>query len=194
MAYFEARYSPQLLASTKGPVTPSLAVQAVNRGLQRGQKDFNIKARSILACCANNEGSVCPQFIPLNFIAKVEQMSKRVARYHRERSTKNAFQLEKNCMFLLISGAYKVIAVVMRPQDKIEWPAVVPPPTYVKRNVLMLAFRMHMCRVKFASLPCCLQTGPSNVSNFVKNLPAPVWSALILPKMKRNVRDILLEK
>lgn len=55
VAYFEARYSPQLLASTKGPVTPSLAVQAVNRGLQRGQKDFNIKARSILACCANNE-------------------------------------------------------------------------------------------------------------------------------------------
>lgn len=48
VAYFETRYSPHLLASKEKNVTPALVVQAVNRGLERGQADFKIKARSIL--------------------------------------------------------------------------------------------------------------------------------------------------
>uniref|UniRef100_T1JD41 Adenosine deaminase n=1 Tax=Strigamia maritima TaxID=126957 RepID=T1JD41_STRMM len=46
--YFEGRYSPHLLAD--GAVTPSLVVEAINRGLKRGESDFKVKARSILCC------------------------------------------------------------------------------------------------------------------------------------------------
>uniref|UniRef100_A0AC34QAY4 Adenosine deaminase n=1 Tax=Panagrolaimus sp. JU765 TaxID=591449 RepID=A0AC34QAY4_9BILA len=62
VCYFEARYSPHLLCNTinnhifknvyrgNGDLTPEGVVQAVARGLDRGQKDFNLTARQILCC------------------------------------------------------------------------------------------------------------------------------------------------
>lgn len=63
--YFEARYSPHLLANTvnnsvatlhghvydkKGPLSPKEVVDAVYRGFARGEKEFRVNARSILCC------------------------------------------------------------------------------------------------------------------------------------------------
>ncbi|KAM9786045.1 adenosine deaminase [Neosynchiropus ocellatus] len=58
--YVEVRYSPHLLANTdvdpipwnqeEGDVTPEEVVQLVNQGLRDGERDFKIKARSILCC------------------------------------------------------------------------------------------------------------------------------------------------
>lgn len=64
--YFEARYSPHLLLSNDYPVRvtnlsvkPSICLQevtathvvaAVSKGFDRGEKQFGIKARSILCC------------------------------------------------------------------------------------------------------------------------------------------------
>ncbi|XP_049268412.1 adenosine deaminase isoform X2 [Rhipicephalus sanguineus] len=54
-AYFEARYSPHFLASKEKCVTPKQVVEAVNCGLRRGECDFQIKARSIIACVIGND-------------------------------------------------------------------------------------------------------------------------------------------
>lgn len=57
--YFEARYSPHLLSSDAGcskhpicgeRVTPRMVVESVKKGLQDGERDFHVKARSILCC------------------------------------------------------------------------------------------------------------------------------------------------
>ncbi|XP_030067680.1 adenosine deaminase [Microcaecilia unicolor] len=58
--YVEVRYSPHLLANSKvdpipwgqksGDLTPDEVVDLVNQGLREGERDFNIKARSILCC------------------------------------------------------------------------------------------------------------------------------------------------
>ncbi|XP_060793431.1 adenosine deaminase [Neoarius graeffei] len=58
--YVEVRYSPHLMANCnvepipwnqeKGDVTPDDVVHLVNEGLKEGEKDFKIKARSILCC------------------------------------------------------------------------------------------------------------------------------------------------
>uniref|UniRef100_G3MRV0 adenosine deaminase n=1 Tax=Amblyomma maculatum TaxID=34609 RepID=G3MRV0_AMBMU len=48
VAYFETRFSPQLMASEEKGVTPSLVVEAVSRGLEKGQREFKVKARSIV--------------------------------------------------------------------------------------------------------------------------------------------------
>ncbi|KAJ8369694.1 hypothetical protein SKAU_G00097220 [Synaphobranchus kaupii] len=58
--YVEVRYSPHLLANcsvdpipwnqNEGDLTPDEVVRLVNEGLKDGEKDFNIKARSILCC------------------------------------------------------------------------------------------------------------------------------------------------
>lgn len=69
VCYFEVRYAPQYLSSTSkyldqaplpldhpNAVTPEMVVEAVNRGLKRGQSHFNIKARSILCCIRNFPG------------------------------------------------------------------------------------------------------------------------------------------
>jgi len=62
--YFEARYSPHLLCNTtshyvwhmdtiykeKGPLTPEGVIEAIKSGFDRGEKDFGVKARSILCC------------------------------------------------------------------------------------------------------------------------------------------------
>uniref|UniRef100_A0A7E4ZR77 Adenosine deaminase n=1 Tax=Panagrellus redivivus TaxID=6233 RepID=A0A7E4ZR77_PANRE len=64
--YFEARYSPHLLcnsvhkvwndlADQTGELTPQGVIEAVKRGLDRGEKDFNVKARSILCCIRGYE-------------------------------------------------------------------------------------------------------------------------------------------
>ncbi|KAE8576384.1 hypothetical protein XENTR_v10004158 [Xenopus tropicalis] len=58
--YVEVRYSPHFLANSKvepipwgqkeGDITPDEVVDLVNQGLRKGEKAFNIKARSILCC------------------------------------------------------------------------------------------------------------------------------------------------
>ncbi|KAM4691627.1 adenosine deaminase [Rhinophrynus dorsalis] len=58
--YVEVRYSPHFLANSKvdpipwgqkeGDLTPDEVVDLVNQGLRKGEKAFNIKARSILCC------------------------------------------------------------------------------------------------------------------------------------------------
>ncbi|KAM4622514.1 adenosine deaminase [Discoglossus pictus] len=58
--YVEVRYSPHFLANSKvdpipwgqkeGDLTPDEVVDLVNQGLREGERDFNIKARSILCC------------------------------------------------------------------------------------------------------------------------------------------------
>ncbi|XP_006881786.1 PREDICTED: adenosine deaminase [Elephantulus edwardii] len=60
VVYVEVRYSPHLLANSKvhpipwnqaeGDLTPDEVVYLVNQGLQEGERDFKIKARSILCC------------------------------------------------------------------------------------------------------------------------------------------------
>uniref|UniRef100_A0A023GJ14 adenosine deaminase n=1 Tax=Amblyomma triste TaxID=251400 RepID=A0A023GJ14_AMBTT len=55
VAYFEARYSPHFLASKEKNVTVRQVVEAVNRGLQRGQCDFKVIARSIICCVMGND-------------------------------------------------------------------------------------------------------------------------------------------
>uniref|UniRef100_H3AI59 Adenosine deaminase n=1 Tax=Latimeria chalumnae TaxID=7897 RepID=H3AI59_LATCH len=58
--YFEARYSPHLLANSmvdpipwnqeQGDLTPSDVVHLVNEGFKKGEQDFGVKVRSILCC------------------------------------------------------------------------------------------------------------------------------------------------
>ncbi|XP_038659137.1 adenosine deaminase [Scyliorhinus canicula] len=58
--YFEARYSPHLFANSNvipipwnqnpGDLTPDEVVHLINQGFEEGEKDFKIKARSILCC------------------------------------------------------------------------------------------------------------------------------------------------
>jgi len=87
--YFEVRYCPHLLCTTEngemngipdGPankkpnmlfkkvITPRAVVQAVSRGLKRGERDFGIKARSILCCMRHKPDwsleilSLCQEF------------------------------------------------------------------------------------------------------------------------------------
>ncbi|XP_037337105.2 adenosine deaminase [Pungitius pungitius] len=58
--YVEVRYSPHFLANTKvdpipwnqaeGDVSPDDVVHLVNQGLSEGERDFKVKARSILCC------------------------------------------------------------------------------------------------------------------------------------------------
>lgn len=62
--YFEVRYSPHLLC-TRDPeqpeeklVSPRDIVEAVNRGLKRGEQDFGVIARSILCCMRNRPGKI----------------------------------------------------------------------------------------------------------------------------------------
>ncbi|XP_060628174.2 adenosine deaminase [Anolis sagrei] len=72
--YVEARYSPHFLANCgvhpipwgqkKGDVTPDEVVSLVNRGLKDGEKDFHIKARSIL-CCMRHMPSWSPEVVEL---------------------------------------------------------------------------------------------------------------------------------
>ncbi|OXB54960.1 hypothetical protein ASZ78_006124 [Callipepla squamata] len=60
IVYMEVRYSPHLLANCRvepipwgqaeGDLTPDEVVNLVNQGLQDGERDFHIKARSILCC------------------------------------------------------------------------------------------------------------------------------------------------
>jgi adenosine deaminase len=68
--YFEARYSPHFMCNSitdhkvwnkdtvfkgKGELTPQGVVEAVKRGFDRGEKDFSVKARSILCCIRGYE-------------------------------------------------------------------------------------------------------------------------------------------
>lgn len=63
VAYFEARYSPHLWSSTEGEpttkrkVTADEVVEAVSRGLKRGQADFGVKARQILSSISGHGGN-----------------------------------------------------------------------------------------------------------------------------------------
>ncbi|XP_068275848.1 adenosine deaminase isoform X3 [Nyctibius grandis] len=72
--YVEVRYSPHLLANcrvdpipwgqTEGDLTPDEVVNLVNQGLQDGERDFRIKARSIL-CCMRHMPSWSPEVVEL---------------------------------------------------------------------------------------------------------------------------------
>jgi adenosine deaminase len=69
VVYFETRYSPHLLSNTanhkvwgmdsvyreKGTLDSAGVVAAVKRGLDRGEKEFGVKARSILCCIRGYE-------------------------------------------------------------------------------------------------------------------------------------------
>ena len=62
--YFEVRYSPHVLCTTdleqpeEKLVTPRDIVEAVNRGLKRGEHDFGVIARSILCCMRHMPGKI----------------------------------------------------------------------------------------------------------------------------------------
>ena len=67
VVYFETRYSPHTLVSTtwlgvdnphkvQKAIAPRDVVTAVNSGLQRGEKNFGVKARSILCCIRGHPG------------------------------------------------------------------------------------------------------------------------------------------
>ncbi|KAM3918348.1 adenosine deaminase-like [Leptodactylus fuscus] len=72
--YVEVRYNPHLFANCKvdplqfgqneGDLTPEEVVQLVNQGLKEGEKDFNIKARSIL-CCLRHMPEWSPEIVEL---------------------------------------------------------------------------------------------------------------------------------
>ena len=62
--YFEARYNPHSLCTGHSgqlqenqSVSPREIVEAVNRGLKRGERDFGVKARSILCCMRHEPGN-----------------------------------------------------------------------------------------------------------------------------------------
>ncbi|CAF0729439.1 unnamed protein product [Rotaria sp. Silwood1] len=50
--YTEARYSPHYLTANK--LRPEDVIEAINRGLQRGMKEFHIDVRTILCCIRQN--------------------------------------------------------------------------------------------------------------------------------------------
>lgn len=66
VVYVEVRYSPHLLANrgvepipwdqAEGDITPEEVVRLVNRGLQRGEQEFDITVRSILCCMRHQPG------------------------------------------------------------------------------------------------------------------------------------------
>lgn len=67
VVYFEGRFNPQFMSNTcqsagmehktydgQGAVDPDMVVQAVLRGLKRGEHDFGVKARAILCCISGH--------------------------------------------------------------------------------------------------------------------------------------------
>uniref|UniRef100_A0A7E4ZZ20 Adenosine deaminase n=1 Tax=Panagrellus redivivus TaxID=6233 RepID=A0A7E4ZZ20_PANRE len=50
VVYFETRYSPNLFCTDGGNVTSRQVVDAVSRGLARGEKDFGVMARQLVCC------------------------------------------------------------------------------------------------------------------------------------------------
>ncbi|KAM6163858.1 LOW QUALITY PROTEIN: adenosine deaminase-like [Rhynchocyon petersi] len=74
VVYVEVRYSPHLLANYKvkpipwnqaeGDLSPDEVVDLVNQGLQEGERDFKIKARSIL-CCMRHMPEWSPEVVEL---------------------------------------------------------------------------------------------------------------------------------
>ncbi|XP_072862479.1 adenosine deaminase isoform X2 [Chlorocebus sabaeus] len=74
VVYVEVRYSPHLLANSKvepipwnqaeGDLTPDEVVALVAQGLQEGERDFGVKARSIL-CCMRHQPNWSPEVVEL---------------------------------------------------------------------------------------------------------------------------------
>ncbi|XP_037598915.1 adenosine deaminase isoform X4 [Cebus imitator] len=74
VVYVEVRYSPHLLANSKvepipwnqaeGDLTPDEVVALVGQGLQEGERDFGVKARSIL-CCMRHQPNWSPEVVEL---------------------------------------------------------------------------------------------------------------------------------
>ncbi|KAM4623245.1 adenosine deaminase-like [Discoglossus pictus] len=72
--YAEVRYSPHLFANFKvdpipwgqkeGDLSPEEVVNLVNQGLKEGERDFNIKIKSIL-CCLRHMPSWSPEIVEL---------------------------------------------------------------------------------------------------------------------------------
>ena len=55
IVYFEARYAPQLLRTAKSRYSNSDVVEAVQRGLDKGQQQLGVKSRQILCCLLEND-------------------------------------------------------------------------------------------------------------------------------------------
>ncbi|XP_072489777.1 adenosine deaminase isoform X1 [Notamacropus eugenii] len=74
VVYVEVRYSPHLLANSKvdpipwnqaeGDLTPDEVVFLISQGLQEGERDFNVKVRSIL-CCMRHMPKWSPEVVEL---------------------------------------------------------------------------------------------------------------------------------
>ncbi|XP_073436591.1 adenosine deaminase-like [Dendrobates tinctorius] len=74
VVYVEVRYNPHLFANCnvdplqfgqkEGDLTPEKVVELVNQGLKEGEKDFNIKVRSIL-CCLRHMPEWSPEVVEL---------------------------------------------------------------------------------------------------------------------------------
>ncbi|XP_020839775.1 adenosine deaminase isoform X1 [Phascolarctos cinereus] len=74
VVYVEVRYSPHLLANSKvepvpwnqaeGDLTPDEVVFLISQGLQEGERDFNVKVRSIL-CCVRHMPNWSPEVVEL---------------------------------------------------------------------------------------------------------------------------------
>lgn len=62
VVYFEGRYNPHGLSSPA--VSPAMVVEAMNRGLLKGEQQFGVKARSIL-CCIIGQPEHCPEVVDL---------------------------------------------------------------------------------------------------------------------------------
>ncbi|XP_063814940.1 adenosine deaminase-like isoform X2 [Pseudophryne corroboree] len=74
VVYVEVRYNPHLFANCKvdpiqwgqkeGDLSPDEVVELVNQGLKEGERDFNIKVRSIL-CCLRHMPEWSPEIVEL---------------------------------------------------------------------------------------------------------------------------------
>ncbi|XP_073462855.1 adenosine deaminase-like [Aquarana catesbeiana] len=74
VVYVEVRYNPHLFANCnvhpiqwnqkEGDLTPEEVVELVNEGLKEGERDFNIKAKSIL-CCLRHMPEWSPEVVEL---------------------------------------------------------------------------------------------------------------------------------
>ncbi|XP_075032499.1 adenosine deaminase-like isoform X2 [Mixophyes fleayi] len=74
VVYVEVRYNPHLFANCKvdpiqwgqkeGDLTPDEVVELVNQGLKEGERDFNIKVKSIL-CCLRHMPEWSPEIVEL---------------------------------------------------------------------------------------------------------------------------------
>ncbi|XP_008939950.1 PREDICTED: adenosine deaminase, partial [Merops nubicus] len=110
--YVEVRYSPHLLANcrvdpipwgqTEGDLTPDEVVNLVNQGLQDGERDFRIKARSIL-CCMRHMPSWSPEVVELckkyqnNSVVAIDLAGDETLKVENSSEHKKAYEEAERC-------------------------------------------------------------------------------------------------